>query len=102
MIIVKSVHGVPIRVTHERIEHIGSRHPEMQEHDELMIQAIGEPDFVQEGDFGIRMGVRKVPGERPSKYIVAIYKEVSPDDGFLLTSYFTRRPAEWRKILWKR
>ena len=35
MIIVKSVHGVPVRVTHERIEHICGRHPEMQGHDEL-------------------------------------------------------------------
>ena len=66
------------------------------------MQALGEPDFVQEGDFGARMGVKKVPGEGPSKYIVAVYKEVSPKDGFLLTSYFTRKLAEWRKVVWKR
>jgi hypothetical protein len=102
MFIVKSVHGVPVRVSHERIEHICSRHPEMKGHEELIVQAIGEPDFVQEGDLGARIGVKKVPGEWPSKYIVAIYKEVNHNDGFLLTSYFTRKPAEWRKEIWKR
>jgi hypothetical protein len=102
MIVVKSVHGVPVRVTHERIEYICSRHPEMQGHDELIMEAVGEPDFVQDGDYGARMGVKRVPGEWPSKYVVAVYKEVGPNDGFLLTSYFTRKPAEWRKVLWKR
>lgn len=101
MIIVKSAQGVPIRVNHERLEHICERHPEMHGHDELIMKAIGEPDFVQEGDFGAKIGVKKVLGEWPSKYIIAIYKEVSPDDGFLLTSYFTRKPAEWRNVLWK-
>ncbi|MDD5673841.1 MAG: hypothetical protein PHC61_06750 [Chitinivibrionales bacterium] len=102
MIIVKSVHGVPIRVTHERLDHIYDRHPEMRDKNDLIISAIGEPDIVQEGDFGTQMGVKAVPGEKPSKYIIVIYKELSAEDGFLLTSYFTRKPVEWRNVLWKR
>lgn len=102
MIIVKSVHGIPIRVNHERIDHICDRHPEMQGHDDLIMLAIGEPDFVQEGDFGAKMGIKTVPGEMPARYVVAVYKEVDLNDGFLLTSYYTRKPAEWRKIVWKR
>jgi hypothetical protein len=96
------VHGVPIRVNKERLAHIFSRHPEMQGYDELIVQSLGEPDFVQEGDFGEKLGIRRISDEQPSKYIVAVYKEVEPVDGFLLTAYFTRRPTEWRKILWKR
>jgi hypothetical protein len=102
MIIIRSVHGVPIRVSHERLAHIRSRHPEMEGRDALIMEVIGEPDFVQEGDFGAKIGVKKVSEEWPLKYIIVVYKEVSTDDGFLLTSYFTRKPAGWRKVLWKR
>jgi len=38
MIIVRSTHGVPIRVTKERLEHIGRRHPEMRGYEEFIGQ----------------------------------------------------------------
>jgi hypothetical protein len=36
-----------------------------------------------------------------SKYLVVAYKEVSASDGFVVTAYFARGLADWRKILWK-
>lgn len=102
MIIIQSVDGVPIRVTHERLVHIYDRHPEMKGHEELIIKGIGDPEYVQEGDFGARLGIRSIAAEWPLKYVVVVYKELSGDDGFLLTAYFTRKPAEWRRVVWKR
>jgi len=36
-----------------------------------------------------------------NKYLVVVYKELE-DDGFVITAYFTRRLAKWRKTLWQR
>ena len=102
MIIVRSAHCVPIRVTKERLEHIGRRHPEIQRHEELIINTIGEPDFLQQGDYGELLAIKKMPSDMPTTYIVVVYKETDPEDGFLITSYFTRQPAKWRNVLWKR
>lgn len=72
MIIVRSVGGVAVRVTHERLRHIYDRHPEMRGYEELIIQAVGNPEYVQEGDFGAKMGVRGVVGAWPAKHVVAV------------------------------
>jgi uncharacterized protein YuzE len=38
--------------------------------------------------------------DEPAEYLVAAYREISSDDGFVLTAYFTRRPSSTRKVLW--
>ena len=50
MKIVKSVEGVPIRLTTERIDHIERRHPEMSGGEERILEVVSSPDYVQEGD----------------------------------------------------
>ena len=44
MRIVRSIAGVPIRLTTERLCHIVRRHPEMADQDENIIQTIGMND----------------------------------------------------------
>lgn len=53
------------------------------------------------GDFGEKLSVRFYQ-ETPlrEKYLVVVYKE-EEKEGFILTAYFTRKPAQWRKVLWK-
>jgi len=36
------------------------------------------------------------------KYVVVAYRELSSEDGFILTAYLTRRPSSRRETLWKR
>lgn len=36
------------------------------------------------------------------KYVVVAYKEMSIEDGFILTAYLSRRPSSRRETLWKR
>ena len=103
MQVVKSVAGVPIRLTPERTEHIGRRHPEMTAESDRILEALSSPDYVQEGDSGTLIAVRHYP-QTPltEKHCCVVYRELTEEDGFILTAYFTNRPAEWRNVVWKR
>ena len=94
--------GVPIRLTNERWQHIARRHPEMDILRERVLETISQPNQIQEGDDGTLMAIRfytKTP--LTSKYLVVVYREVKPDDGFVLTAYLASRLSARRKILWK-
>lgn len=103
MLIVRSRNGVPVRLTEERWGHILNRHPEMGGLREKTLETLAEPDIIQRGDFGELLAVRSYAetllGE---KYLVVAYREVSDEDGFVLTAYLTRRPSSGREIVWKR
>jgi hypothetical protein len=102
MKIVKSVAGVPIRLTPERLAHIEARHIEMRGEEQRILETAAEPDFVQQGDADTLIAIRhyeKTP--LTQKYCSVVYRELDEEDGFVLTAYFTSRPAAWRKIVWK-
>jgi hypothetical protein len=50
MKIVRSIAGLPIRLTAERLDHIARRHPEMVNQEEKILETLTSPDCVQEGD----------------------------------------------------
>jgi hypothetical protein len=102
MQIVKSVAGVPIRLTPERTEHIERRHPEMAGEVERILETVSSPDFIQEGDAGTLIAIKHFP-KTPltEKYCCVVYRELSEDDGFILTAYFAIKPTDWRNIVWK-
>ena len=103
MKIIKTVGGVPIRLTSERWKHIERRHPEMKGEEERVLESITVPDYVQEGDEGTLIAVKhyaKTP--LTEKDCIVVYRELGSEDGFIITAYFTSRPADWRKIQWKR
>ncbi len=91
-----SVNGVAVRLTEERWNHICRRHPELIEQIEQILQTIQQPDFVQQGDVGTLMGCKKFL----HKYLVVVYKEVSSEDGFILTAYLTKHLRR-RVTIWK-
>ena len=99
MLTVRSASGVPIRLTSERWEHVTRRHVEMVGLCEQVLRTITQPDFVQQGDEGTLRRLADAP--LAGKFVVVVYREVGPDDGFVLTAYLTRRPAPWREIVWK-
>jgi hypothetical protein len=102
MIIVYSKNSIPIRLTKERWAHIITRHPEMKGEREKVIETISNPELIQAGDVGELLAVRFY-AETPltKKYLVVIYKEVSKQDGFVLTAYFSTRISERRRVVWK-
>lgn len=102
MLVTYSTEGVPVRLTDERWAHICRRHPEMQGQDSKVLETVRSPKMVLQGDYGEKLAVRFYrTTPLTSKYLVIAYKEVSATDGFVVTAYFARRLAEWRKILWK-
>ena len=103
MLIVHSRNGVPVRLTEERWRHVVCRHPEMDNQRERVLETLAEPDMIQQGDFGEMLAVRFYP-ETPltRKFLVVAYREVSSEDGFILTAYLTNRPSARRVTIWKR
>ena len=83
--------------------HYPLSHPELKDQKGRALETLEEPDFVQEGDFGSLLAIRFYQ-DTPisSKFLTVVYREVSINDGFILTAYFTNKPLEKRKVLWKR
>jgi hypothetical protein len=102
MKIVKSVGGVPIRLTPERLQHIERRHPEMLGQEERILEVVSSPGLVQEGDSGTLIALRHYPRTPlTEKYCAVVYRQLSEGDGFVLTAYFANKPSERRKTVWK-
>jgi len=55
-----------------------------------VLETLTEPDLIQQGDFGELLAVRfyhRTPVT--SKFLVVVYREISDEDGFILTAYLT-------------
>ncbi len=103
MLVVRSRNGVPVRLTEERWGHLTRRHPEMAGQRARVLEAVSDPDVVQEGDAGEFLAVRRY-AESPltEKFLVVAYRELGRDDGYILTAYLTNRPSARRVTVWKR
>lgn len=103
MLIVRSQNGVPIRLTEERWGHIARRHPEMAEQRDRVLETVAEPESILEGDEGVLMAVRLYSATPlTEKFLVVPYREMSGEDGFIVTAYFTNQPSAARKAVWNR
>jgi|ERR1035438_1764187 hypothetical protein len=96
--IANSVHGVPIRLTDERWEHITDEHTELAGLKLDVLEAIEKPEKVFAGNEGERLAARPIGS---GKWVVVVYREKS-DDGFVITAFLTRRirSLQKRKQLW--
>ncbi len=99
MDIVQSKNGVPIRLTEKRWLHITEEHSEMAGYYFDVLETIQEPEAIYEGKGGELISIKEID---TGKYIAAIYKEVNKDDGFVITSFMTRRikQIQKRRKLW--
>jgi hypothetical protein len=92
---VRSVHGVPIRLTEERWKHIVEARDELEDRREDVLDAVGSPDWVTKGYRGSLVAWK---GYGKRGYLAVIYKELGSDDGFIITAFFTRKPKKKRKV----
>lgn len=97
----KSVNGVTIRLPDERWVHITEEHAEMAGYLYDVLETVQEPLAVFEGNEGEVLAAREI---ETGKYIVAVYREVSKEDGFIITAFLTKRwkQLERRKKIWQR
>jgi hypothetical protein len=88
MDIATSRNGVPIRLTKERWFHIVENHDDVAGHYDDVLDTVENPDFVLRG-YGGALVAGKGVGRKT--YLAVIYKELSRDDGFVITAKFTSR-----------
>ena len=93
-----SVEGVPIRLTHERWFHVVENHDDLAGHYSNVLATVEDPDYIFKGYRGSLVATRNFGRQR---YLMVVYREVSTEDGFIITAYFTRkidkRKAQWRR-----
>ena len=98
MDIAQSKNGVPIRITDERWSHIVENHNELAGYRDDVIAVIENPEWIMRGQRGSLIAWRSY-GRRG--FLCVYYREVSDDDGFVITAYFQHRakrvPKVWPK-----
>ena len=64
-----------------------------------VLEAIERPSAVYGWNGGELLAARELD---PGKYLIAIYREVTPEDGFVITAFLTRRyeQIQKRRRLW--
>ncbi len=101
--IVLSKNGVSIRLTDERWNHIITTHLEMDPKDfKVFMDVVSNPDQILKGKKGELLAIKKASGKKT--WIVVPYKEVSQQEGFVLTAYYTT-DLTWllkKEIMWNK
>jgi len=99
MEVARSKNGVPIRLTQERWLHITEEHSELAGYMFEVLEAVDDPQVIYKGGADELLAVREV---EPGKFLVVVYKELSVEDGFVITAFLTRRirQLEGRKSIW--
>jgi len=95
---VKSVNGVTIRLPEERWQHIIEGHVDLANYFDDVLRVVERPDAVFEGRRGSLIAVRSY-GRRG--HLGVFYREVSADDGFIITARFLVQQPRSRKV-WPR
>jgi hypothetical protein len=85
---VYSVKGVPIRLTEERWKHIAGNKPYMEAYYERVLEAVERPIAILRGYSGTQVAVLSISKQR---YLHVVYREISQDDGFIITAFVARK-----------
>jgi len=91
-----SVNGVPIRLTAERWFHIVENHDDLAGHYDDVLNTVENPDLILRGHRGSLIAVR---GAGQGIYLAVVYRQLSQDDGFIITAFFTSK-VDRRKAIW--
>lgn len=83
-----SKNQVPIRLPDERWQHIIERHGGLAAQKAFVLETVTAPDRILSGNEGALMAIRAM---EPGRVLVVVYKEISPEDGFIVTAFPTRR-----------
>src|SRR5690554_528674 len=83
----QSHNNVTIRLPSERWGHITQNHPELAGYLYNVLETIENPDEIRSGNAGALIATRSIES---GKVLVVVYKEVSHDDGFVITAFLTR------------
>ncbi|WP_446009409.1 hypothetical protein [Candidatus Electrothrix sp.] len=97
MDIAYSVKGVPIRLTYERWYHITENHDELASYFHETLNVVEKPDIIIHGNNG---SLKAAKNFGKKKWLVVVYREVSKNDGFIITAYFLSTKPKG-EIIWR-
>jgi len=97
MDIALSTNNVPVRLTAERWFHIVETHDDLAGHYDNVLSVVENPDLVLRGYRGAFIAVS---GAGRGRYLAVVYRELSAQDGFVITAYFTSK-IDRKKVIWK-
>ena len=94
MVYAVSVNHVSIRLTHERWYHISENHDDLAGYYDDVLDTVENPDFVMRGHRESLIAVKSY-GRR--RYLHVVYRELSDDDGFVITPFSPARRTGKRR-----
>lgn len=96
---IQSRNNMTIRLSKERINHIITNHPEMEQYLVDITKVITDPDIIFQGLQGEYVAIKA----RKSFFLVVVYKE-QETDGFVITAFKTRSIQYLlkRNIIWRK
>ena len=97
MDIAVSVNEVPIRLTYERWYHITENHDDLASYFHETLDTVENPDIVVRGNSGSFKAAKNF-GKK--KWLVAVYREISKMDGFVITAYFLSTKPKG-EVIWQ-
>jgi len=103
--VVVSKNGIPIRLTYKQWAHIVETHDYMAGCIDIVLETLSEPDCIVQGWTDELIALKHYDETVISeKHAVVVYKEISDDDGFVITAFMTSRPNQItrRGILWQK
>jgi len=80
-----SVNGVPIRLTYERWFHITENHDDLASYFYDTLETVEKPDIIVRGNSGSLKAAKNLG---KNKWLVTVYREISRNDGSVITAYF--------------
>ena len=85
-------------MTGERWSHIVNMHDELDGYYDDVLRVVENPDVVLRESGGALLAVK---GYGRNRYLTVLYRELSQNDGFIITAYFARR-MDRGKVVWRR
>ncbi|MDA3898183.1 MAG: hypothetical protein PF482_18770 [Desulfobacteraceae bacterium] len=99
MDILKSINEVPIRLTDERWVHIVENHDDLAGFYDEIIDIIEYPEYIIKGYRDALIALRQI---RKGKFLCVVYKEITAEDGFVITAYFSSKILlDREEIIWQ-
>lgn len=92
---------VKIRLPEERWFHITESHDYLSGLSDIVLDAINNPELIIKGEKDELIAIKRFK----NKSIIVIYREVTKEDGFVITSFITSDMGKLkknRKIVWKK
>ncbi len=83
------------RLTDERWAHILDNNDEMTDRSDDVVDALENPEWVTRG---VRGSLVAWKGYGRLGYLCVHYKELSDDDGFVITAYLARKPKKEHRV----